>query len=286
MHRLNLRRISLLQSVTIAATAALGLGLASVQVQAESAKIPVASSQLVTPGKLTYCTNFPAPPQEMYTKAGKPEGSDIDTGNAIAKLFGLKPIYRNLPFDTIIEALQTHKCDLIITGIFITPPRSKQINFVPYFAAGQQLLARKGNPEHLAPNYKSLCGKTIATQIGDAELATAQQFSKDCTSNGLAAIKILSSEAVDTALQQVTTNHADAFFYDSPLIAYYVHQQPSEFQAAGPAILGVLEGIGVTKAHGPLKDAVVKAMRDLEASGAYRKILSKWGLGSTKVPKP
>lgn len=244
----------------------------------------VPSSQLISSGKLTYCTDFPAPPQEMYTTSGQAEGSDIDTGNAVAKQLGLTPVYVNTNFDTIIEALQTGKCDLIITGIFITPPRQKQINFVPYFTAGQQLLAAKGNPQHLAPTYTALCGKTIATQIGDAELTTAQQFSKQCQNAGKPAIKILSSQKVDTALQQVTTGRAAAFFYDSPLIAYYVHTQPSQFSAAGPAIDTVLEGIGVTKSHQALYTAVAAAMKHIEANGQYAVILKKWGLQNTKVP--
>jgi polar amino acid transport system substrate-binding protein len=251
-----------------------------------SAVIPVPSNQLISSGKLSFCTDFPAPPQEMYTTSGKPEGSDIDTGNAIAAQFGLKPVYVNTNFDTIIEALTTGKCDLIITGIFITPERQKQIDFVPYFTSGQSLLVRKGNPQHITDSYTSMCGKTIATQIGDVELTTAQTFSKQCKKAGKPAINILSSTKVDTALQQVTTNRAAAFFYDSPLIAYYSHLQPTEFQAAAPPIGVVLEGVGVTKSHKVLEHDVVLALKRIEANGTYTKILAKWGLQKTKIPKP
>jgi len=248
--------------------------------------ITVPSNQLISGGKLTFCTDFPAPPQEMYTTSGKPEGSDIDTGNAVAAQFGLKPVYVNTNFDTIIEALTTGKCDLIITGIFITPPRKKQIDFVPYFTSGQSLLVRKGNPQHLTDSYTSLCGKTIAAQIGDVELMTAQTYSKQCKKAGKPAINILASTKVDTALEQVTTGRAAAFFYDSPLVAYYSHLQPKEFQAAAPPIGIVLEGIGVTKAHKALEQDVVLAMKRIEANGTYKKILAKWGLQNTKIPKP
>jgi len=254
--------------------------------QRASATIQVPSNQLVSGGKLTFCTDFPAPPQEMYTTSGKPEGSDIDTGNAVAAQFGLKPVYVNTNFDTIIEALTTGKCDLIITGIFITPPREKQINFVPYFTSGQSLLVRKGNPQHLTDSYTSLCGKTIAAQIGDVELMTAQTYSKECKKAGKPAINILASTKVDTALEQVTTNRAAAFFYDSPLVAYYSHIQPTEFQAAAPPIGLVLEGIGVTKSHTVLEHDVVLALKRIEANGSYSKILAKWGLEHTKIPTP
>ena len=68
------------------------------------------------------------------------------------------------------------------------------------------------------------------------------------------------------------------------LIAYYVHTQPSRFPAAGPAIDTVLEGIGVTKNHQALYNAVAAAMKHIEANGQYAVILKKWGLQDTKVP--
>lgn len=266
---------------------AVGLaGVAGAATLRGNATIKVPSNQLISGGKLSFCTDFPAPPQEMYTTSGKPEGSDIDTGNAIAAQFGLKPVYVNTNFDTIIEALTTGKCDLIITGIFITPQRQKQIDFVPYFTAGQSLLVRRGNPQHITDSYTSMCGKTIATQIGDVELTTAQTFSKQCTKAGKPAINILSSTKVDTALEQVTTGRAAAFFYDSPLIAYYEHLQPKEFQAAAPPIGIVLEGVGVTKSHKTLEHDVALALKRIESNGSYKKILAKWGLQNTKIPKP
>jgi polar amino acid transport system substrate-binding protein len=251
-----------------------------------SAIASVPPGQLVSPGTLKFCTNFPAPPQEMYTTSGQPEGSDIDTGNAIAALLGLKPMYVQTNFDTIIEALSSAKCDLIITGIFITPERLHQINFVPYFTVGESLLVKKGNPAHLTDSFRSLCGKTISVQIGDAELTTAQGYSAQCKAAGLAPITLLSTEAVDTALEQLITGRAVAFFYDSPLIAYYAHTQPGQFQAAAPPVDIVKEGIGVTKNHPQLQAAVIKAMAKLEADGRYAAILKKWGLTGTKIPPP
>ncbi len=281
-------RVAVVLGVALLASAALAALAAAHPLQQTRAAstITVPANQLISGGKLSFCTDFPAPPQEMYTTGGQPEGSDVDTGDAIAAQMGLTPVWVNTNFDTIIEALETGKCDLIITGIFITPARSQQINFVPYFTSGQQLLVRKGNPDHLTDSYTSLCGKTIAAQIGDVELTTAQTYSKQCTKAGKPAINILASTKVDTALEQVTTNRAAAFFYDSPLVAYYTHVQPTEFQPAAPAIGLVLEGIGVTKQHTALEHAVVLAMKRIEANGSYHKILVKWGLEQTKIPAP
>ncbi|MBS1869328.1 MAG: ABC transporter substrate-binding protein [Actinobacteria bacterium] len=246
----------------------------------------VPSGQLISGGRLTICTNAPAPPSEMYTASGKLIGSDIDTGDAIARLLGLQSAYVQTSFDTIIQALNSGKCDLILAGVFITPERQQQIDFVPYYTVRQSLLVAKGNPEQVTDDWRTLCGKSLALQIGTAEKDTAAQYSAKCKAAGKAPIESVTVKDVNSALQSVLSRHAAAFFFDSTLVSYYAHTNASEFDTAGPGVTPVDMGIGVGKQSGALRAAVVKALTQLEQDGTYDELLKKWGLGGVTIPSP
>ncbi|RVA21118.1 ABC transporter substrate-binding protein [Mesorhizobium sp. M7D.F.Ca.US.004.03.1.1] len=261
------------------------LALSAVLVNAAHAGTPAFSSDMLAiPGRLAICADFPAPPQEMYTDNGEPTGSDVDTGNAIAEKLGLKPVWVNTVFDTIILALNSGKCDLIVTGMLIKPEREKQIDLIPYFTAGEQLLVRKGNPKKISSDYKTVCGNKVATNTGSAQEERLAAWNKTCAADGLPPITVISSPKSDTALQQLMSDRADAFFNDSPTVQYYRNLQPDNFDLGGEPIGVLPEGIGVAKADPGLKTAVTAALRQLQKSGDYHKILEKYGLQDTRVP--
>lgn len=244
----------------------------------------VPSSSLIQAGKLLICSDIPSPPQEFYNAKGQVVGSDIDTGNDIAARLGLHTEWVNSVFDTIILAVTTGKCDVVISGQNITPARVKQVEMIPYFSAGQTFVVRKGNPDGVTNNPMTLCGKKVAVQLGATEQVTAQQYSKQCTAAGKSSITLLISQKSSDALQQVQTGHAVAFFQDSPVAAYYVKQQPSVFQTAGGVIAPIDEGISVPYTNPKLIRAVKKALKSMEADGTYHRILVKWGEQGIKVP--
>jgi polar amino acid transport system substrate-binding protein len=246
----------------------------------------VPSSELVQNGHLLICSDIPSPPQEFYDANGNLVGSDIDTGNGIAARLGLQPVWVNSVFDTIIEALTAGKCDIIISGQNITPARQLQVHMVPYFSAGQTFVVKKGNPDNVSSDPTSLCGKGLAVQLGATEEVTAQGFSAQCQAAGKPAINIIVAQKSSDALQQVQTGHAVAFFQDSPVVAYYVQQQPSVFESAGGVISPIAEGISVPKDKAGLISAVIAALQSMESDGTYTKILKKWGEGNITVPPP
>ena len=78
-----------------------------------------------------------------------PQGLDIDIGTEIANRLGLKVQFVNSVFDTIIAAVTSGKCDIIISAQNITADRQKQVSMIPYFKAGQSFVAAKGNPKNI-----------------------------------------------------------------------------------------------------------------------------------------
>ena len=117
-----------------------------------AAPTPVAQispDNLSQKGHLLICSDFPYPPQEFFDDNGNPQGLDVEIGTEIANRLGLQVQFVNSVFDTIIAAVTSGKCDIIISAQNITADRQKQVSMIPYFQAGQSFVAVKGNPNKI-----------------------------------------------------------------------------------------------------------------------------------------
>src|SRR5205085_6744167 len=84
---------------------------------------------------------------ESKTTSGKPVGFDIDMAAAIAKHWKVKPKFVFSSFGGLLPALGAKRCDVVISGIFITPDRVKQYPAVPYMHTHRVLIVKAGNPK-------------------------------------------------------------------------------------------------------------------------------------------
>jgi polar amino acid transport system substrate-binding protein len=253
---------------------------------------------LAQPNHLLICTDFPYPPQEFFDANGDPQGLDVEIGNQIATRMGLKVQYVNSVFDTIIAAVTSGKCDIIISAQNITTDRSKQVSQIPYFEAGQSMVAAKGNPDKIN-STTDLCGLAAAAESGTTEadyLAGTGDYkdkglTQACTAAGKKPINVVVTQKDTDALQQLQAGKVAVYFADSPVAAYYTVQHPDQFQIVGQVLEPIAEGIGVpcgaadcTSAPlSPLGQAVKAALDGMKADGTYLKILTKFNLASSAV---
>ncbi len=266
------------------------------------AKVP--DDALGQKGKLAICTDFPYPPQEFFDDKGNPQGSDVEIGGEIAKRLGLQAQFINSVFDTIVAAVKSGKCDIIISAQNITEERKKAVNMIPYFKAGQGMLAQKGNPQKIKTPL-DLCGQSAAAESGTTEAdylqgtgdydpvkgtadSKGKGLAQQCAKAGKPAVKVVVTQKDTDALQQLQAGKVAVYMADSPVVAYYVVQHPDQFEVVGDVIEPALEGISVpcgqddcTKASlVPLGQAVKAALKSMIADGTYGKILAKWQLTS------
>ena len=262
---------------------------------------PVASvdpAALSQKGKLLICSDLPYPPMEFFDQNGNPTGSDIEMGTEIANRLGLQVQIVNSVFDTIIAAVTSGKCDIIISDQNITAERQKQVSMIPYFQAGQSMLAAKGNPLNInAPT--DLCGQSVAAESGTTEVDYLQGtgdykgkgLPADCTKAGKKAPTVVVTQKDTDALQQLQANKVAVYFADTPVAAYYVVQHPDQFQLVGQVVEPAMVGISVPCGQAdctnaplsPLGQAVQTALKSMMADGTYAKILDKWNLSSGAI---
>jgi polar amino acid transport system substrate-binding protein len=232
-------------------------------------------------GTLAFCSDITYPPEESY-KAGTttPQGSDIDIGTDIARRMGVTARFDNTGFDGIIAALLAKKCDAIISGMNDTPERRKQVAFVDYLKVGQSFMVKNGNPEHIA-GLASLAGKAASVETGTTNKDFLDAQSKKLQGQGKKPIKVVTFPKDTDAANALKTGKVDAYFGDSPVVAYYLLQDPGSFGIAGnPSVVNPIPiGMAIRKSDTQLQAAVTQAVRAMYGDGTMDKILKQWKLG-------
>jgi len=266
---------------------------------------PVASvdpTTLVQKGKLLVCSDLPYPPFESFDENGNPVGLDIDMATEISNRLGLQVQIVNSVFDTIIAAVTSGKCDIIVSDMNVTTDRSKQISFIPYLKIGQSMLVAKGNPKNInVPT--DLCGQSVAAESGTTEVDYLQGtgdykgkgLAADCKTAGKPEVTVVVTQKDSDALQQLQAGKVVAYFADTPVAGQYAAKNPDQFQLVGQAIDPLPVGIGVpcggasdctNVALTPLGQAVQTALKSMMADGTYAKILDKYGAKDSAVTLP
>jgi polar amino acid transport system substrate-binding protein len=228
-------------------------------------------------GKLVFCSDITYPPEEFY-QGSKPAGSDIDIGTEIAKRLGKSAQFDNTGFDGIIAALLAKKCDLIISGMNDTPARRKQVGFVDYIKVGQSIMVKAGNPKHIS-GLASLGGKSVSVEVGTTNKDFLDQASKKLTNK----IKVVAFPKDTDAASALKAGRVDAYFGDSPVVAYYI-QKDKSFAFAGAPINPIPVGIAIRKGDA-LNASVQKAVNAMYADGTMKKILARWKLSGSALKK-
>ncbi len=250
-------------------------GLAALGLAASGAAAPTR----LAADTLTFCTDATYPPEEFY-QGTKLVGSDIDIGTEVAKRIGLKAKFQNTGFDGIIAALLAKKCDAIISGMNDTPKRRTQVAFVDYIAVGQSLMVKKGNPKGIK-TPADLSGKTVSVEVGTTNKDFLDVTSAALKKKGKPAIKVTTFPKDTDAANALKTGRVDAYFGDSPVVAYYIARD-SSFGFAGAPVNPKLVGMAIRKGD-PLIAKVQKQVNAMYADGKMKSILAKWKMSAVAL---
>jgi polar amino acid transport system substrate-binding protein len=250
----------------------------------------VPTDELLFAGRLLICSDLPYPPQEFFNEHGEPIGSDIEIGREIAHRLGLEADIVNSLFDTIIEAVNGGKCDIVISAQNITDDREEQVIMIPYFRAGQTFVVENGNPAGIHTQL-DLCGKRIGAQRGTVQVEfingtgdyLESGLSQTCEGIGKQPID-LRQFIKDEALLALLGGTVDAYFVDSPAAGYHVVQQPQLLELSGLTLEVAEQGISVPHDKRRLAEAVRTALQTMISDGTYVEILASYGVQDGALP--
>jgi len=159
---------------------------------------------------LKICTAGGFPPFSIHTKDGW-IGFDIDMIKAYSEYLKVKYEIIDYHFDGIIPALNSKKCDMIVSGMTITEERKKSVLFSQaYFKDGISILFKKSNAELKKQfNFESLNNEKvkIGVRLGYTSDFYVSKKYKNAT--------ILKFNETSDLINALRNNKIDLIFTDS-----------------------------------------------------------------------
>jgi polar amino acid transport system substrate-binding protein len=237
------------------------------------AKLP---AKVKSAGKIVVGVDATYAPNEFLNADGKTvEGMDVDLFNAVMQKFGIKVVWQPAGFDTIITGVQGGKYDIGVSSFTINNDRKKQVNMVSYFNAGTQWAAAPGNPKKVNP--ASPCGLNVAVQKGTVQEQQDMPPKVAACAKAGKPVNLQIYSGQDQATAAVVTGKADAMLADSPVVAYAIKQSAGKLAATGAIYSAAPYGYVLPKADTAFAQAIADALKALDTSGDYKKILTTWG---------
>lgn len=214
--------------------------------------------------KLYVGTNAEFPPFE-YLENGKIVGFDIDLIKAIGEKIDMDVVIKDMSFDGLIPALETHKVDIIIAGMTASEDRKMAVNFsIPYFTAKQVIVVNETNSD--INSFDDLQGKLVGVVLG---------FTGDVVVSNIPGIKNKKYNASSNAIMELKNKKIDAVVLDSETAFNYIKNNKG-------IKLAETEGeeedyaIAVTKKNIELLEKINKAIEEIKKDGTYEILLKKY----------
>jgi polar amino acid transport system substrate-binding protein len=225
-------------------------------------------------GSFKYCSDPTFPPMESQTTGGKPTGFDIDMANAIAKQWKVKATFVKTGFTGLLPGLAAKRCNMVISGIFVTPDRTKQFPAVSYMRSHRALVVEAGNPKKIkGPN--DLSGKKVAVQAGTKYEEYLKSLNDQFKSSGRAQMTLQSYPGDTDAVGQILIGRADVVLTQDTSGAYQRKQHPGKLAIAYLFPESDAFGIYYRPADKKLGTALKAAIKTLKKNGTLRKIATK-----------
>ncbi len=248
-------------------------------------------SSIAGAGVLKIATDASYAPNE-FLKDGKgdPIGMDVDLGNAIAQVLGVKTEWTNTGFDGILAGLSAGRYDLSLSSFTDTKKREEQVNFVSYLNAGTSIVVAKGNPKGVS-DAMGLCGLKVGAENGTTQFDMLTKADVDdsvvkvCSDAGKPAPEFSGFPTQNDVNVALASGRLDAYMADTPVAEYAVKITGDKFEKVGKDVGVAPYGIAVPKKPAELTTAVQAALQKLMDDGSYLKILANWGLDDAAITK-
>ncbi len=234
-----------------------------------------AAPSFVKGGSVTLCTDPTYAPMEFFLHPGDkaPVGFDIDLARALAARWGAKLRVVTMQFSGLLPGLDAKRCDMLLSGMFVTKARTAKFSAAPYLRSSMVLLTKAGTKGIKTP--EDLSGKVLSVQAGTIYEKRAHALAAAVKAKGRPAITVQSYPGGADAIQQLMTGRAAAAITQDTEAAYRGVAQPGVFATA--YVYPATDQFGVyfakNAADAKMVDADVAALRK---NGTVAKLAAKW----------
>lgn len=209
-------------------------------------------------------------PPFSFMENGKHTGFDIELVQEIAKHLNYSVEIINMPFSTILAAIQLGNIDVIAAGLTETKERSKQVLFLPQHLKAVPYIILTKNIV-LSHGISDLNGKEVVVNDG----YTAAEYMK-----GFPEVHLQYLKSPADALVALDANRAFAFVTAKNTISDFLknHPRSQEYNLYIITNTGDSASLAVSKKKPELHAEMEKILLTLLADGTVEKLKQKWGL--------
>ncbi|BBX18733.1 protein kinase [Mycolicibacterium duvalii] len=233
-------------------------------------------------GRLVIGVNVPYAPMEFKNADGQLVGFDVDLMDAVTRVLGLVPDYRDTSFEKILPSVVDGSFDVGSSSVTDTREREQLVDFVTYLEAGTQWARRPGTS--LGP--ASACGLKIGVAQGTLqETEEMPAKSGQCTAAGMAPVEMVVYASQDEVTAALIAGEIDAMSADSPVTGFAIKLSRGELVPAGDVFDSAPYGWPVRKGSA-LAESLRLALEHLMETGEYRTIATMWGVERGMIDAP
>ena len=207
----------------------------------------------------------------MIIKQGKDiAGLEADFAQALGRALSRDVQFVEVPWEDLIDALDEHKIDIIMSSMSITRARQFRVAFSePYLRIAQMALVRAEDRYRFAPLSTSMANLAVGVKKATTgDLLVQQEFPK---------AKRKYYKSGDDAAKALKKGSIELFIDDSTMIWYLAGTYEADGLVVAPMTLSdELLAWGVRRSDAELLASVNEFLGKFKASGELDKVLQRW----------
>lgn len=239
-------------------------------------------------GKLTIATDANYPPCQSFASDNKTIiGYEPDIWNAIAQKLGVTYEVESIAFAGLIPGVESGRYDIASECISDNLERQKKVIFIDQAYSTGAVFTLESNTT-ISEDPLSLCGLTVGVQQGfDFINVVNKVMTPRCEKNGKAAIKVNEYPSGAQVLLSLYSGRSD-FVLDGLAAATAIKKAaPKPVRFVENVLLPkYYNGMVVAKDNQQLAEALLAALKAVQAEGVYDKIMAKWNISGLALKEP
>lgn len=234
-----------------------------------------------TDNVLYVATNAEFAPFEYVDKDGELIGIDIELAYAIGEIMGYEVVISDMPFTSVLTALETRAANIAMAGLTISEDRLEKVDFcTPYFTANQVVIAKNGSEIANATTTEELLTLLENKKIGFQNGTVAEYFvegDEGWEFDGIAGAEALGFKSGSLAVQALLTGGVDCVIIDQIPAQRLVQNNADKLTVLGDMPLTEEEyAFAIQKGDTALQTAVNNALQQLMDDGTFDEIVDKY----------
>ncbi len=238
---------------------------------------------LSAPGVLNLCVALSYEPLEYYENgtSGEVIGWDVDGARALGDLWGVETKVNVMNFDGLIPGLQSGKCDLVWSGMYVNEDRLQVTDAVPVLRTGTEVVLT----EEVAAEVDEpldLCGLSLAAQTATEDEAHVKALSAECVEAGRPEIGVTGYPGSVDAIPAIRSGKLDGLA-DTTVLAATIGAKNDDLVPIHGLFPADYWFGAFTDKGSELSPAVEKGLHELIENGTLEKLAEEYGLNPEDV---